>query len=144
MAGKREKKLTIKQENFCQEYIKNGGVAADAYRKAYNAEGSSNDTLAKRGYELIHNSQITGRINEIKSQISERNNISNDELVQMALDIYKKASSIDVPQFSAAMRSLDFVAKLLGRYTLKVDQEIIVKRNFSDFYNENDDDEEED
>ena len=48
-----KKKLTLKQEKFCQEYVKNGGNASAAYRSAYNASKMKDETVWVKASMLL-------------------------------------------------------------------------------------------
>lgn len=53
--------LTIKQETFVKEYIETGN-ASEAYRRAYDAEDMSKDSIHVRASELKKNSKVAVRI----------------------------------------------------------------------------------
>ncbi len=78
--------LTIKQEKFCQEYIKCGN-ASEAYRKSYNASKMKNKTINRKALELLENGMITARINELQKQI-EKNSILTARQLQEELTRY--------------------------------------------------------
>jgi phage terminase small subunit len=61
--------LTQKQEAFCLAYIELGN-APDAYRRAYSATKMQKRTIEKRAGDLLRNGAITGRINELRSQVA--------------------------------------------------------------------------
>jgi phage terminase small subunit len=57
------RQLTIKQERFCQEYVKNGGNGTLAYMSAYN---SNSPTSAKpEAYKLLQRDDITDYISAL-------------------------------------------------------------------------------
>jgi phage terminase small subunit len=59
--------LTQKQEAFCLAYIETAGNASEAYRRAYNAENMQPLTINKRASELLCNSDIAGRLSELRA-----------------------------------------------------------------------------
>jgi phage terminase small subunit len=63
-------KLTPKQEAFCQA-ICDGMNQSDAYRLAYNAANMKADTINKKAYELMQNSNVKNRIDKINLAIME-------------------------------------------------------------------------
>lgn len=63
-------KLTVKQENFCQAYIRLGDKSA-AYREAYNCENMKAETVNRNAFELFDNNKITTRILELQKQVAE-------------------------------------------------------------------------
>ena len=62
--------LTQKQENFCLAYIETGN-ASEAYRRAYNAQRMKPETINRAAKELIDNSKITARIEELRGPVVE-------------------------------------------------------------------------
>jgi phage terminase small subunit len=60
--------LTIKQENFCLEYIKTGN-ASEAYRQSYNAEKMQEATVSRKAKELMDNGKITAKLEELRKPV---------------------------------------------------------------------------
>jgi phage terminase small subunit len=73
--------LTIKQENFCQAYIRLGDKSA-AYREAYNASKMKNESVNSLASRLFENVHITSRVEFLQKEALERNNITVDELIK--------------------------------------------------------------
>jgi hypothetical protein len=59
-----EKKLTLKQEKFCKEYISTGN-ASEAYRRSYNIGNMKSETINRAAKQLIDNSKITTRVKQL-------------------------------------------------------------------------------
>lgn len=59
--------LTLKQENFCREYIKCGN-ASEAYRKAYNCQNMKPESINRKASELLDNVKITARVQELDKE----------------------------------------------------------------------------
>ncbi len=72
--------LTIKQEAFCQAYIRTGDKSA-AYREAYSSERMKPESIHVRACKLSNETKISTRIAELRAEIIERNKITIDELV---------------------------------------------------------------
>lgn len=75
-----KKPLTIKQENFCQAYVRLGDKSA-AYREAYNAVKMKPETVNNNAYMLFDNSDITARIEVLQKEARVRNAVTLDEVV---------------------------------------------------------------
>lgn len=75
------KELTPKQEAFCQAYIQTGNKS-EAYRMAYNCSKMKPETIHVKANELFNIGKISVRIQQLQSEVSERNKITIDELVQ--------------------------------------------------------------
>jgi phage terminase small subunit len=66
--GRLSKKLTIKQDRFCNEYVTNGGDASAAYRTAYDCSRMKSQSVNRLAFALIQNIKITSRIEELKKR----------------------------------------------------------------------------
>jgi hypothetical protein len=66
----KKKQLTMKQENFCREYLLCGN-ASEAYRRAYNVENMKPETIWNEATKMLKNPVISTRINELKSDLEE-------------------------------------------------------------------------
>lgn len=62
-------KLTIKQENFCQAFIRTGDKSA-AYREAYSCAKMKAETINKRASELFSNGEVAGRVATLQSKVA--------------------------------------------------------------------------
>lgn len=72
--------LTPKQERFCQAYIETGN-ASEAYRRAYDAERMKPATVNKRSAELFANGAVTGRITELRGEVSKAHGVTVASLI---------------------------------------------------------------
>ena len=73
-------KLTIKQEAFCQAYIKTGN-ASEAYRRAYGAKNQKPETVNRNAFNLTQNTKILARLAELKAEHAKRHNLTVDDLL---------------------------------------------------------------
>ncbi|MGC6324214.1 terminase small subunit [Pasteurella multocida] len=114
-------KLTLKQENFCLQYIETDN-ASEAYRQAYHAENMKPDTINRRASELLSDSKITARIDELKAVHQQRHEITVDDLIRKLEDIYQKAISGN-GSLNTAVNAVMGQAKLLGldKQTVKLE-----------------------
>ena len=78
--------LTPKQEKFAQE-VASGKSQADAYRAAFDCAKSSQTTIIKRASELMANRDISGRVAELKAQLSEKALWSREDSVNALLSV---------------------------------------------------------
>ena len=63
----RKKKLTPKQEGFCQDYIKTGSQTR-AYQLNYNVKKMLPVTINNKAYELRMHDDITARIATLQEE----------------------------------------------------------------------------
>lgn len=80
------KKLTPKQEKFCQLFVELGN-ASEAYRRSYNPKTTPN-TVHVKACELRKLDHIQKRINEIKQSLSDFNLENN--AIKIDIDLYEK------------------------------------------------------
>ena len=82
------KKLTPKQELFCQEYIQclNQTVA---YMKAYQTD--NREQARKYASRLMANEDVKARVEELKAEIVQRYQLTREQVVDMAMNVYLMA-----------------------------------------------------
>lgn len=74
------KTLTEKQERFCQKYIELKDASA-AYRASYNAENMKDTTIHVRACELLKNSKVAVRLEELQAHHFKRHEITVDNIL---------------------------------------------------------------
>lgn len=74
------KKLTPKQESFCQKFIELGN-ASEAYRQSYNCKRMKTSTINSRAKELRKDGPITARIDELQADHRERHDWTVDDAI---------------------------------------------------------------
>lgn len=105
--------LTPKQENFCLAYLETGN-ASEAYRRAYDAENMTTDTISRKAKELLDNGKITARLAELREPILKRHAITVDDLLAELEEARQAAMKAATPQSAAAVGATMGKAKLLG------------------------------
>lgn len=105
--------LTVKQENFCKAYVELGN-ASEAYRRSYDASRMKMETVNKRASELLADSQITGRVAELKSRAAAKHDVTVATLLRELEEARTIALSCETPQTSAAVSATMGKAKLCG------------------------------
>lgn len=77
--------LTIKQEKFCQAYIRLGDKSA-AYREAYSTSKMKNETIHEMASKLSSSPKVATRIAELQAKVSEiaekKFNIDAEEMLR--------------------------------------------------------------
>jgi phage terminase small subunit len=97
-----ENKLTIKQENFCLEYVKSGN-ASEAYKKAYAAGKMKAASINRLAKQLIDNIKITSRIKELREPVIEKAQITLEGHLADLLTLRELA--VKYQQISAAINA---------------------------------------
>jgi transcriptional regulator of heat shock response len=80
--------LTIKQEAFCQAYIRLGDKSA-AYREAYSTGKMKSETVNRMAFELFNNHKITTRIDFLRGKIEQDNKATIGEIVNTLSDMLR-------------------------------------------------------
>ena len=78
--------LTIKQEKFCQEYLKLGDASA-AYRKSYSSKKMKPESVNRNAKAMLDNIKIASRVSELKLKRLERSNIDADYVLKRLVQI---------------------------------------------------------
>ena len=119
--------LTPKQEIFAQRYVE-CGCASEAYRHAYNAERMKPETIWSRACEVLKNSKVAARVNQLQEQAQQRHEITFDRMIQMFTEDREQAKQLN--QTSAAISADNAIAKMLGfmteRSEVKIEQTVEV------------------
>ena len=84
--------LTPKQEKFAQE-VANGKSQADAYRAAFDCKRSKPETVIKRASELMANGDVSGRVSQLRAQLSEKALWTREDSVRILADIATDAEA---------------------------------------------------
>ncbi|CAB4168888.1 hypothetical protein UFOVP581_13 [uncultured Caudovirales phage] len=81
--------LTPKQESFAQA-IASGMTQADAYRHAYDVGADTKpETIWKRASELMEEGEVSGRVQELKEQLSKKALWTREMSVKALMTAYK-------------------------------------------------------
>jgi hypothetical protein len=112
------KNLTPKQDGFCLSYIETGN-ASESYRRNYSVEKMKPATVKKRASELLNNRDITGTIQQLRKDHSERHNITVDGITTMYKAVI--ADSTASKQFGPTVAAITGLARLHGLLTDKVE-----------------------
>ena len=81
MHKKNQYGLTGKQEEFCQEYIRNKGNASAAYRHAYDADGCTAESINQLSCVLMRDVNISSRVKTLQDQYAKQWEITLEEVV---------------------------------------------------------------
>lgn len=84
-------KLTAKQEAFAQG-IADGLGQGDAYRMAYDAEGMKDSTIYSKASIMMSKGNIRARVDELKSQVAEKQLWSREMSVKALVQAYREGS----------------------------------------------------
>lgn len=125
-------KLTAKQRRFC-ELIAAGKTQADAYREAYDSNGSS-QTVRNSASQLAKKDYIASTVNSIikrKSDLNLARSVSSQELVTRTLRDHI-SGTVDLEP--TQVQALSILAKVSGMYTTRIED--VTERSSNDIEND--------
>lgn len=88
--------LTAKQEAFCQA-IADGLSQSDAYRRAYNAEKMKPETVQNNAYNLMQNSEVKARVQELRGKLESKQLWTREQSINKAIEAIEMASNNGKP-----------------------------------------------
>jgi len=106
-----KKKLTPKQEGFCQDYIKTGSQTR-AYKLNYNVKNMLPASINNKACELRTNVDVTSRINELQERVAKKFEVTVESLTKELEEDRQLARKLEMP--SAAISALNVKARIHG------------------------------
>ena len=136
--------MTDMQMLFCEEYLKNGLNATQAYLKAY--KNVKNKHVAEsNGYRLLRNAEVKSYIDEKLDEIHDQNTADIQEVMEYLTSVMRgEAKSEEVavigvgagcsevatvqrgPTEKDKLKAAELLGKSFGMFTDKVDMDITV------------------
>ena len=109
--------LTIKQERFVLEYMKDGN-ASRAYREAYDAENMKESSINVNASKLLSDTKIAQRVQELRNKETESAIISIEKRKELLTKfIYDEDTN-------NAMKAIEILNKMDGVYVVKQQTEV--------------------
>lgn len=108
--------LTVKQMNFCDEYIKNGGNGKQAYLTAYNSNSPVSATI--EASRLLDNPEIQKQLEKLRKPIEKavKRKILNEREYKKTLIQERIQECIERGDDAAIARYLEIWNKMDGEY----------------------------
>ena len=75
-------RITLKQEIFALEYVKNGGNASEALRAAYDTQKMKPETIWRNAHELLKNTNVATRVNVLRTELNRKLEISAENALR--------------------------------------------------------------
>lgn len=124
--------ITPKQEAFCLAYIETGN-ASEAYRRAYNAAKMKDKTIWERASNLMANSKVTARVEELRAAVTSKAvkklEISKEWVLEQLVENVKMAKQAEPvydndgnpigeykQNLAAGNKALELIGKELGMF----------------------------
>ncbi|TWP23123.1 terminase small subunit [Apibacter muscae] len=100
-----EKKLTLKQKQFCEEYVLDLNATQAAIRAGY-----SKKTAYAIGQENLKKPEIQNYLTNLRTEVKERNKITIDELVKILADI-ARFDPVDILNDDGTIKPINQIPK---------------------------------
>lgn len=109
--SKPRKKPTQKQQAFARAVVETGNQS-EAYRRAYDAQNMSPDSIKVEACKLAQNPNVAQTVEQLQQKLAQRHEITVDKLTSMAVVAYDLALDESAP--SAAVSAVLALGKLHG------------------------------
>lgn len=81
------RRLTEKQEKFCQSYLDTDGNASEAYRMAYDTSNMKPESVWTNASQLLDNTKVAQRIDEIRAERAAETVVERKKVEKVLMDI---------------------------------------------------------
>ncbi len=115
--------LTKKQQQFVMRYAVNGNNGTEAYRFAYNCEGSSEATINVEVSKLLKNPKVSLWIEQAENNVQQ---VFKDEIKYSALDCFNELDDVRLraresfkKEYSTELKAIELKGKLAGHFVDK-------------------------
>ena len=105
-------KLTEKQEECVQEYVRNGGNGYKALTHAYNTGNMSRNAIDVDACRFFAKPKIVLRLAELQASLRAKRELTTESVLQQLQDDHDGAVAHD--QFGPAIRATELLGKSLG------------------------------
>ncbi len=103
--------LTPKQQRFVRGYLKTGN-ASEAYRQAYDCNGSSDTTINRNAHALLQNAKIAARVEQLEQEAAEVARLDKSMVLAGLLQTARNAEKWE--QAGPAARCWELIGKAVG------------------------------
>lgn len=104
-------KLTVRQQKFCEEYLKDGN-ASRAYREAYSASKMSDNAIGVESHRVLHSPNVSLYLAGVREKVSKKAEITLETITNMLLQDREFAQ--ESKNASAAVSATMGLAKVTG------------------------------
>ncbi len=102
--------LTIKQQRFVHAYLKTGN-ASEAYRQAYDCNGSADTTINRNAHALLQGDKIAARVEQLEQEAAEVARLDKSMVLAGLLQTARNAEKWE--QAGPAARCWELLGKAL-------------------------------
>ena len=106
--------LTLRQQQFCNEYVSNGGNATAAYKAAYNSSNMLPATINRKAKTLMDTGKIRARIDQLTAPAAKKAALTVESHIEELSRLKEAAETAG--HFTAAIRAEELRGKAVGFY----------------------------
>jgi len=77
---RKNRKLTIKQDKFCNAYIETGN-ASKAYRTAFSCSKMKPESVNNKAYELLNKVEIAARVKVLQEELKAKSDLTKERVL---------------------------------------------------------------
>lgn len=114
--------MTLKEKNFCEEYVANGGNASRAYFAAYDT--ASIESARKAYCKVFRKPEVKAYIAALQKEAFEAACINAERVALKLADIAFADKEDEHYNVSAQLKALDLLQKQLGLQKQKVEADL--------------------
>lgn len=115
----------MKEEKFCQAYIRLEGKMSDALREAYDCRNMKPETVNRKAFAIFNKDKIRARIKLLQDEIQKRNEMTIDKLVT-ALGDMVMFDIADLYNENGALKKVHEMPLAARRMILQLDSDDIL------------------
>ena len=121
--------LTPRQKRFCERYVECGIGKQAATEAGYKESGA-----VFRGSRLLKMPEVQTYITELRAEIAERNQVTQDEVIEIFRDAIKGGK--DAKQYGPVVRGGEMLGKSIGMFKDDIELTILQKTSDADLIKE--------
>lgn len=114
-------KLNAKQRAFCEEYVRNGYNARQAYLAVYECDEA---TASPGGCRLLKKPHVKEYVRELQKEIFEAAAINGERIALKLAEIAFAGKDDEYYGANSQLKALDLLQKQLGIQTQKVEADV--------------------
>lgn len=123
------RKLTLKEKEFCEEYVRNGGNASRAYFHAYDT--ASIESARKAYCKVFRKPEVKEYIAELQKEAFAAACISAERVALKLGEIAFAERGDDYYTATSQLKALDLLQKQLGLQQQKIEADVNTEININ-------------
>jgi len=101
----------IMEQKFVEHFAEHGNATKAAIHAGYSKNGAD-----RAGHRLLQSKSIKDKIAKIKAELAEKSKWTRERAIERLESIEKKALEDERPNYSAAVKAIETISKLVGLF----------------------------